>query len=241
MTKQKLREHTAKEGGEAGAVDDFGESGWSAGWNAGYRDGYNEAFAKYGCASLPQPSPLLAKGGDVVSATEGPYEVRVCKDLPTSCCDYGVVSLSAGREVCRVWEKQDAIAIAAALSTPTEGPASQTEGMGGDAATVEKLRKLAEAAAKVAPGPWEADGEETEGGWGKHDEFVILDAQGRRLCGTENADHTFGSISEENDGDGGHYQWNEPARVLMHFIAACDPVAILSLLAARSAYSQGGE
>lgn len=97
---------------------------------------------------------------------------------------------------------------------------------------LEKLRKLAEAAAKVAPCPWEAEGEEIESGYGKHDEFVIFDANGLRLCGTENADTSFGSISEENDGDGGHYQWNEPARVLMHFIAACDPATIISLLAA---------
>src|ERR1041384_1185397 len=44
--------HLAKEGGDAGTVDDFGESGWSAGWNAGYRDGDNEDLAKNGRACL---------------------------------------------------------------------------------------------------------------------------------------------------------------------------------------------
>ena len=104
-----------------------------------------------------------------------------------------------------------------------------------DVKRLARLRKLAEAAAKIAPGPWEAEGEETESGWGKHDEFVILDSNGVRLCGTENADTSFGSISEEHDGEGGHYQWNEPARVLMHFLAACDPATILTLFADRQA------
>ncbi len=55
--------------------------------------------------------------------TKGPYEARICKGMPADCCDYGVVSLSEGREVCRVWREQDARAIAASLSpaaTPVE-------------------------------------------------------------------------------------------------------------------------
>ena len=47
--------------------------------------------------------------------TRGPYDAVVCKDVPADCCDYGVISLSEGREVCRVWREQDARAIAAAL------------------------------------------------------------------------------------------------------------------------------
>lgn len=48
--------------------------------------------------------------------TKGPYEARMSKGMPTECCDYGVVSLSEGREVCRVWREQDARALAALLS-----------------------------------------------------------------------------------------------------------------------------
>lgn len=48
--------------------------------------------------------------------TSGPYEARICKNMPADCCDYGVISLSERIEVCRVWKEQDARAIAAALS-----------------------------------------------------------------------------------------------------------------------------
>ncbi|WP_157733213.1 TFIIB-type zinc ribbon-containing protein [Bosea sp. AS-1] len=51
--------------------------------------------------------------------TQGPYEAWFCKDTPADCCDYGVVSLSERREVCRVWREQDARAIAATLSPST--------------------------------------------------------------------------------------------------------------------------
>lgn len=39
--------------------------------------------------------------------TPGPYEARHAPGIPTDCCDFGVVSLTAGREVCRVWERDD--------------------------------------------------------------------------------------------------------------------------------------
>lgn len=57
-------------------------------------------------------------GARVKPETQGPYEARICNDIPAECCDYGVVSLSEGREVCRVWREQDARAIAAALAEP---------------------------------------------------------------------------------------------------------------------------
>ncbi|MGO1160406.1 dATP/dGTP pyrophosphohydrolase domain-containing protein [Brucella sp. C7-11G] len=44
------------------------------------------------------------------------YEARICKGIPTDCCDYGVVDLSAGIEVCRVWKENDARQIAELLN-----------------------------------------------------------------------------------------------------------------------------
>lgn len=76
-------------------------------------------------ASAPDPSGQADRdvaGQDalagVLMRTQGPYEVRLCKDLPADCCDYAVVSMSEMREVCRVWREQDARAIAAVLSIP---------------------------------------------------------------------------------------------------------------------------
>lgn len=48
--------------------------------------------------------------------TPGPYEVRFCQGLPTDCCDFGVVSLTEGREVARVWRRDDAQRIAVLLN-----------------------------------------------------------------------------------------------------------------------------
>ena len=75
-------------------------------------------------ASLPQPSPALAKGGDAVrEAAHADWlrqSVQHCSD-----------SLAA-----RPPGLGGPFALSAALSTPTEGPASQTEGMGGEAEAV---------------------------------------------------------------------------------------------------------
>jgi hypothetical protein len=51
-----------------------------------------------------------------VDSTQGPFEARSCKGIPSDCCDYGVVSLSAGQEVCRVWKEDDARSIADLLN-----------------------------------------------------------------------------------------------------------------------------
>lgn len=48
--------------------------------------------------------------------TPGPYEARHAPGIPTDCCDFGIVSLSQGREVCRVWERDDAEHLAAILN-----------------------------------------------------------------------------------------------------------------------------
>lgn len=63
----------------------------------------------------------VAIGVTVISEraiTSGPYEARLCKDMPTDCCDFGVVSLSEGREVARVWRRDDAQRIADLLNVP---------------------------------------------------------------------------------------------------------------------------
>jgi hypothetical protein len=49
---------------------------------------------------------------------EGRFEARYCPDIPTDCCDYGVISHATGKEVCRVWLEEDARKIAAALTEP---------------------------------------------------------------------------------------------------------------------------
>lgn len=87
-----------------------------------------EKVAAY-LAALAKPASEPAGGGVREAAeTRGPYEARICKDIPTDCCDYGVVSLSEGREVCRVWREQDARAIAAALSSPASSSPAEASG-----------------------------------------------------------------------------------------------------------------
>lgn len=54
------------------------------------------------------------------------YEARIVQGgMPTDCCEYSVVSLSRGIEICRVWQEEDARKIAntlnAALCTDTQG------------------------------------------------------------------------------------------------------------------------
>lgn len=53
------------------------------------------------------------------------FEARICKGMPTDCCDYGVISLETGKEVCRVWLEQDARKIAVLLNGAA--PASAAE------------------------------------------------------------------------------------------------------------------
>ena len=43
-----------------------------------------------------------------MSETKGPFEPRTCKDVPADCCDFAVISLSEGVEICRVWKEADA-------------------------------------------------------------------------------------------------------------------------------------
>ena len=53
------------------------------------------------------------------------YEARhVAGGMPADCCNYGVVSLSKGKEVCRVWDADDARLIAQLLNTRALRPAA---------------------------------------------------------------------------------------------------------------------
>jgi hypothetical protein len=56
-------------------------------------------------AAAPAPSAAMVK-----------YEARVCKGIPSDCCDYGVISLETGLEVCRVWAEDNARLIADLLN-----------------------------------------------------------------------------------------------------------------------------
>jgi len=95
-----------------------------------YKDDRTEWAWHSWSAALAKPASEPAGGGVREAAeTRGPYEARICKDIPTDCCDYGVVSLSEGREVCRVWREQDARAIAAALSSPASSSPAEAEAL----------------------------------------------------------------------------------------------------------------
>jgi len=52
------------------------------------------------------------------------YEARYCPGMPTDCCDYGVISHETGKEVCRVWDRDDAERIAGLLNTRQPTPAA---------------------------------------------------------------------------------------------------------------------
>jgi len=70
-------------------------------------------------ALIDQPAPEPAV--TVKPETPGPYEARIVPSgMPTDCCKYGVISLTTGLEVCRVWKEQDARAITDALTSAQE-------------------------------------------------------------------------------------------------------------------------
>lgn len=68
------------------------------------------------------------------------------------------------------------------------------------------------------PGEWESDGDETEGGWGRYNAYVIRTDKGR-IADCVNADYQVSEIHEEGDEDGVH-RWDEIGRRNFEFIAA---------------------
>ncbi len=77
--------------------------------------------ARYVRLPSPAPSPETKTMTEKLKAT---YEARYCPDIPTDCCDYGVISHETGKEVCRVWDRDDAERITALLNTRHHTPAN---------------------------------------------------------------------------------------------------------------------
>ncbi|MCB5411492.1 hypothetical protein [Pseudogemmobacter faecipullorum] len=79
-----------------------------------------------------------AKAGAVTDAAQGEpvarkYEARACKSMPAECCDYGVISLDTGMEICRVWTENDVRLISDLLNAHPSDASLRAE--------VERLRK----------------------------------------------------------------------------------------------------
>ncbi|WP_201273306.1 hypothetical protein [Sinorhizobium meliloti] len=53
------------------------------------------------------------------------YAARICKGIPADCCDYGVIALAEGVEVCRVWTEENARKIARLLNRHSHAPQSR--------------------------------------------------------------------------------------------------------------------
>jgi hypothetical protein len=51
-----------------------------------------------------------------IDMTPGPYEARYLPGTPTACCDFAVISTGTGREVCRVWDRDDVERLTALLN-----------------------------------------------------------------------------------------------------------------------------
>jgi len=97
----------------------------------------------------------------------------------------------------------------------------------------EEIRKRAEAAMKVAPGVWECDGVDNEDGNGKFKSYAIYLSDGRSICDTLNSGII--EIEQEADEDG-ISAFDRIGLACMEFVAAANPVAVLSLLSALEAY-----
>ncbi|PZQ55755.1 MAG: hypothetical protein DI555_06935 [Novosphingobium pentaromativorans] len=67
------------------------------------------------------PSPETKTMTEKLKAT---YEARYCPGIPTDCCDYGVISHETGKEVCRVWDRDDVERITSLLNTRHPTPAA---------------------------------------------------------------------------------------------------------------------
>ncbi|MBB6262524.1 NTP pyrophosphatase (non-canonical NTP hydrolase) [Paenochrobactrum gallinarii] len=73
------------------------------------------------CGTLIHADNLRALSSEPVRE-RGRYEALICKDIPTDCCDYGVISHESGKEICRVWDEYYARLIADLLNAePAQG------------------------------------------------------------------------------------------------------------------------
>lgn len=94
----------------------------------------------------------------------------------------------------------------------------------------QQMREAARTAQKVAPGAWEIDSERQDDTPDRYHEYALLDGEGRRMCGTENSDASFGEIHSETDDEGFHHAWNEFSRRLMEHVSLAQPANVLALL-----------
>lgn len=101
-------------------------------------------------------------------------------------------------------------------------------------AQLEEWKRLAEAATKAAPGDWDTDTIDNDGGGSGHfDSYCVFIAGkpgeiGKGIVDTLNSDN----ISVEVDGDEDRIRaWDENGRRVVEYIAAFDPPATLALIA----------
>lgn len=104
---------------------------------------------------------------------------------------------------------------------------------------ISTLEAGARAAAKVAPGEWESDYIDSEGGHGKFRAFAVFcdlayyGATRAAIVDTHNNEN--GEIRVEHDEDGAT-SWDENARLVCEHIANFDPPTALRLLTEREAH-----
>lgn len=72
----------------------------------------------------------------------GPYKAMVCPNMPTDCCNYGVISLATGMEICRVWKEEDVRLIADLLNGAFTTETSQEAPEVSEKQEPSKLEKL---------------------------------------------------------------------------------------------------
>jgi hypothetical protein len=104
--------------------------------------------------------------------------------------------------------------------------------------TFAALRKLARAAAKIAPGLWGSDVEKGEGEYGVGDETLtgfmvpyMETEHGKRLFDAHSSDVALVEEDFSADENGDHYSaWDENSRVIFEFLAAVQPANIIAIL-----------
>lgn len=95
------------------------------------------------------------------------------------------------------------------------------------------MENVAREAARVAPGPWERDSVDSEGGHGKfaasavYATGVYLSGQNPAIVDTHNSE--IACIYTEADEDGAT-SWDEPGRLVCEHIATFDPPTALRLI-----------
>lgn len=87
----------------------------------------------------------------------------------------------------------------------------------GQGATREGLQELRALSEKAAPGPWEEDTVDSEGGYGHFKAYAVSGPDGKTICDTHNSE--VATLHEEHDEDG-RVMWDETGRNDMKFAAS---------------------